>query len=214
MGFKDAGERWNARYRSAAGLLFGEEPNAWLQAQAGHLPPAAKVCCLADGEGRNSTWLAAQGHSVSAFDISEVAIDKLAALAAARGVQVQASVGNADDWIAQIEQADGAESLDAVAAIFIQFADPPLRTRLFRAIGRALRPGGILIIEGYGIRQMRYRTGGPGIAENLYSLALLSTSFPDWATLAGRNVDIDIVEGSAHVGRSHLVSAVLRKPVG
>lgn len=214
MGFKDAGERWNARYRSAEGLLFGEQPNAWLQAQAARLPPAAKVCCLADGEGRNSTWLATQGHQVSAFDISEVAIDKLAALAAARGVTVKASVGSADDWIAQINQPDGAGSLDAVVAIFIQFADPPLRARIFEAIARALRPGGLLIIEGYGIRQMRYRTGGPGILENLYSLSLLNNAFPGWPTLAGRNIDTEIVEGTAHVGRSHLISAVLSKPVG
>ena len=213
MTFKDAGERWNERYRGAEGLLFGEQPNAWLATQAKHLNPESDICCIADGEGRNSTWLAEQGHRVSAFDISGVAIGKLNALASLRGVSVQAEVATSDDWIGKINEPAGADSLDAVVAIFFQFASPDLRARLFAAFDRALRPGGILIIEGYGIRQMQYKTGGPGIAENMYDLAMFSAAFPGWVTLASRDIDTDLTEGTAHVGRSHLISAVLRKPV-
>ena len=36
-----------------------------------------------------------------------------------------------------------------IAAIFIQFAGPALRTRLFEAIQRALKPKGLLLLEGY-----------------------------------------------------------------
>ncbi len=212
MKFTDAVARWDARYRDADGLLFGEEPNEWLRYGAQWLSPGARIECVADGEGRNSTWLAGQGHDVSAFDASGVAIDKLNALAARRHVQVGARVASLEDWIDLSDSAGAAASLDAVVAIFIQFADPALRERLFKAIASVLRPGGLLIIEGYGPRQIVYRTGGPGVLENLYTPTMLPLAFPGWSVLASRDTDKEINEGSGHAGRSHLISAVLRKP--
>ncbi len=206
MSFANPKETWDARYRNADGYLFGSAPNAWLVESAGYLPAGSKVFCVADGEGRNSTYLAGLGHDVHAADISPVAIDKLVGLAAERGVRVQARVATIEEW----DWPDA--SLDAVVAIFIQFAAPAARERLFTDIARSLRPGGTLIIEGYGIRQLRYKTGGPGKAENLYDQALLATSFEGWDVLAARDVDTDVSEGAGHHGRSHLVSAVLRKP--
>ena len=75
-----------------------------------------------------------------------------------------------------------------------------------------LRPGGLLIIEGYGPRQMVYKTGGPGVEENLYTLPLLGEAFAGWSLVHSRDCDAELAEGSAHVGASHLVSAVFRKP--
>lgn len=206
MSFADPRQTWDERYRKADGFLFGTEPNEWLRRSARYLPPHATVFCVADGEGRNSTWLAGLGHHVHAADISPVAVARLQALAQERGVQVHARVEAIDDW------AWPAASLDAVVAIFIQFADPPARTRLFARMADAIRPGGLLIIEGYGIRQLRYRTGGPGIAAHLYSQGLLAQAFDGWQVLAARDVDTEVREGRGHHGRSHLVSAVLRRP--
>lgn len=213
MQFSDAAEKWNHRYRQSDGLLFGDAPNDWLAANAHSLPSAANLLCLADGEGRNSTWLAAAGHRVSAFDISSVAIERLNALAAARGVTVAARVASIQDWVDETCSSQAQPHLDAIIAVFIQFADPVLRKRLFAAIAVALKPGGILIIEGYGQRQLDYATGGPRVIENLYESSLMASSFAGWATLASRDTDKLLAEGSAHAGRSHLISAVLRKPV-
>ena len=41
------------------------------------------------------------------------------------------------------------EAFDVVVAIFFQFCAPPLRTRVFANIKRALKPGGLLLMEGY-----------------------------------------------------------------
>ena len=160
--FEDARETWDRRFAEADGLLFGSEPNPWLAEHHRLLPAGGKVLCVADGESRNGVFLAAAGFDVTAFDISPVAIEKARALAGQRGVEIDLRVADAARWGFE------PDAFDAVVAIFIQFADPDLRERLFAGFRRTLRPGGVLLIEGYGERQLRYRTGGPGIPENLY----------------------------------------------
>ncbi len=205
-GFTDARQTWDARYAKADGFLFGEAPNEWLVASAHHLRHGASVLCLADGEGRNSVWLARQGMNVTAFDISAVGVDRARGYAQRAGVSIDLRVSEIAQWAWE------PVAFDAVAAIFIQFAPPALRTRIFSGIAQTLVPGGLLIIEGYGLRQLTYRTGGPGIAENLYTMPMLVQAFDGWHILASRDVDREVREGSGHSGMSHLISLVLRKP--
>lgn len=47
------------------------------------------------------------------------------------------------------------EAFDVVAAIFVQFADPPMRRFMFERMARALKPGGLVLIEGYTPKQRR-----------------------------------------------------------
>jgi 2-polyprenyl-3-methyl-5-hydroxy-6-metoxy-1,4-benzoquinol methylase len=78
---KDAAQFWDKRF-SQTKYLFGKEPNAYLKNQAPkYMKPGADALCVADGEGRNSVWLAKQGMIVEAFDISQVAIEKARQLA-------------------------------------------------------------------------------------------------------------------------------------
>ena len=116
-GFADPAGTWNKRF-AADGYLFGTEPNAWLREHAGVWSSGQRVLCVADGEGRNSVWLARGGLQVDAFDISDVGVAKARRLAAEQGVDVNFQVADCDgfDW----QEA----SYDGVAAIFIQFADP------------------------------------------------------------------------------------------
>ena len=66
-------ERWNQRY-GEADYIFGTAPNAFLARHAGLFKPGQRALCVADGEGRNSVWLAEQGLEVVAFDFSPVAV--------------------------------------------------------------------------------------------------------------------------------------------
>jgi hypothetical protein len=50
------------------------------------------------------------------------------------------------------------------------------------------------------------------VAENLYTMPMLLQAFEGWRIDASRDLDADLAEGSGHVGRSHLLSMVLRKP--
>ena len=78
--------RWNERF-STQHYLFGEKPNRYL-AEKTALLKKDKALSIADGEGRNSVWLASQGFEVDAFDFSPVAIEKAKNLAAAQHVNV------------------------------------------------------------------------------------------------------------------------------
>ena len=73
--FANAADTWNQRFESED-YIFGTEPNAWLREHAGVWQPGQNVLCVADGEGRNSVWLAGQGLRVDAFDVASVGVAK------------------------------------------------------------------------------------------------------------------------------------------
>lgn len=203
-GFQDPLNTWNQRF-AQDGYLFGESPNHYLQQQAAHLRPG-RALAVADGEGRNGVWLAEQGLAVDAFDFSPVALEKARALAQARGVHA--------NWICRDWQGFDwqPEAWDNVVAIFIQFATPAERTQLFARMHASLKPGGTLVIQGYGLEQLRYKTGGPGKPEHLYDEALLLQAFVGYEMLDLRSYEAVLNEGNGHHGRSALVGLTARKP--
>jgi SAM-dependent methyltransferase len=202
--FDDPAGHWNARY-SATGLLFGEAPNVSL-AERGHLfTPGDRVLCVADGEGRNAVWLAARGCRVTAFDISTVALDKARKLAASHGVELDLRLASVGDW----EWSPG--MFDALVAVFVQFADPTTRAAMFEGFRRTLRPGGLLLLVGYGPRQLEYGTGGPGRIEHLYTEAMLAEAFAGWDVLELERADTVLHEGTGHDGRSDVLVLAARR---
>ena len=203
--YDDARAAWDQRFSKAEGYLFGSEPNRFLAAEAHRLKPGQRVLCLADGEGRNGTFLAGRGQDVLSVDISPVALAKARTLAAERGVALKFEEVNLATWDGPVE------AFDAVVAIFIQFAGPALRGRLFRSIEACLKPGGLLLIEGYRPEQLTYGTGGPPDAENMYTEALLRDAFAAMEILSLRAYDAAIEEGTAHRGMSALIDMVARK---
>jgi SAM-dependent methyltransferase len=201
----DAAETWNRRFQGPD-YLFGTEPNTWLREHVGTLPAGGRVLCVADGEGRNSVWLAQHGFQVEAFDVSPVAVAKARALAAQANVAVDHAVADVDslDW--------PQDTLDGVVAIFIQFADPAMRQRLFSRMAAALRPGGVLLLQGYTPRQLAYGTGGPPVLSHLYTEALLREAFAGLDIVELRAYEAEVHEGSGHHGRSALIGLVARRP--
>ena len=202
--FNAPAQTWNQRF-AAPGFLFGSDPNAWLREHASVWSPDDRVLCVADGEGRNSVWLAEQGLKVDAFDIAEIGVAKARDLAAQRGVTVNFTVADCDDYAWPEEACDG------VAAIFVQFADPALRERLFARMVRALKPGGHLVLQGYTPQQLEYKTGGPPLASHLYTEALLREAFAELDIVSLREYEADLAEGSGHHGRSALIGLVARR---
>jgi cyclopropane fatty-acyl-phospholipid synthase-like methyltransferase len=99
-----------------------------------------------------------------------------------------------------------------VAGIFFQFAAPNERTQLFEKIKQCLKPGGLLIIQGYGKKQLNYNTGGPGKLDHLYDDALMREAFAGFEVLVCNSYETSITEGAGHSGMSALVGFVARKP--
>ena len=196
---------WNARY-GGADFHFGTAPNAFLAREAHRLALPSSVLCVADGEGRNSVWLARQGHRVSAFDLAEAGVAKARRLAAEHGVEVDYAVADIGDWPWH------QRSYDAVVAIFIQFLAPEARGPVFAGMRQAVRPGGLVLLQGYRPEQVDYGTGGPPRREHMYTAAWLAAEFAGWECLHLREHDEDIAEGAGHRGRSALVDLVARRP--
>lgn len=203
--FPAAADTWNARY-TGDDYLFGTEPNTYLRKHAAAVwPPGSEILCVADGEGRNSVWLAKQGMHVDAFDLSEVGVAKARKLAAANGVSVEFNVSSTEDWTWPVDKYHG------VVAIFVQFADPSMRARMFANILRALKPGGALVLLGYSPKQLDYKTGGPGELSHLYTEEMLRTEFAATDIIELHAFEEELSEGERHRGRSAMVGLVTRR---
>lgn len=198
---------WDERYAGDA-YHFGTEPNAFLASQHELLKPGMSCLAVADGEGRNGVWLAQRGLEVLSVDASPVALAKANNLAEQRGVQMHFELADLTRW------EWGEDRFDVIVAIFIQFAPPGMRERMFADIKRSLKPGGLLLLQGYTPRQHEYRTGGPSQVENLYTEPMLREAFADMEILRLREHDDFISEGTGHHGMSALIDLVARKPAG
>ncbi|MDA8129820.1 MAG: methyltransferase domain-containing protein, partial [Betaproteobacteria bacterium] len=189
---------WDERY-ATDDYIFGTAPNQFLESQAALVKPGMRALAVADGEGRNGVWLAERGAQVHAVDFSAAALDKARRLAAARGVTLTFEQADLLNW-------DWPEAAyDLVAAIFIQFAPPPERDRLITGIRRCLKPGGLLVLQGYTPKQVEFGTGGPPSAANMYTSELLRDWFGDWDILHLAEHESVIREGAHHHGMSALI---------
>lgn len=198
--------RWQGRYSEAEGYLFGEAPNRFLKAMRDHLPASGRALAVADGDGRNGVWLAQQGLSVVSLDFSEVAQQKARALAERHGVPLELVCADVHGWGYPVA------AFDVVVEIFAQFSSPADRARKWASMRDALRPGGILIVQGYTPKQLEYGTGGPKSRDRLYTPALLAEGFGDFETLHLVEEEVEMNEGGGHVGMSAVVGLVARKP--
>ena len=199
--------KWNERFLASDDYVFGKDPNAFLVRQATpRIKPGMTVLAVADGEGRNGVWLAEQGCEVWSVDSAPAASERARALAAERGVDMHVLTADATEMDWQERQ------FDMVVGIFFQFANPKLRAQLFEGMKQATRPGGYVLIEGYGLKQLDYKTGGPGIPEHLYTLDLMREHFGDLQIEVLEEYDAELSEGKGHHGMSALVDLVARKP--
>jgi len=198
-------DRWNERY-SKEGYLFGEAPNAFLARQKARLPASGNALAIADGDGRNGVWLAEQGLDVLSVDYSPIAQEKAQRLADRQGVSITTQQVSLYEWDWPVE------AFDVLAAIFFQFASPDQRTLIFDGIRKALKPGGLLLLEGYRPEQVDYGTGGPPHREDMYTEDLLRQHFGDWHIDLLESYDAEVDEGEGHSGMSALIDLVARKP--
>ena len=205
MGFTDATQFWNERFDKKE-FIFGKEPNEYLVEQVSlYLKPNSFVLCIADGEGRNGVWLAKQGMRVTGFDVSDIALSKANQFAADNKVNIQYSLCDTDgfDW--------QTNSYDAVVSIFIQFADPEMRARIFKQVHQTLKLGGLFILQGYTPKQLVYKTGGPSLIEHLYTEEMIRELSQDFEILQLQCYEKELSEGARHIGMSALLGMVAKK---
>ncbi len=195
---------WNERYATEE-YLFGTAPNRFLTDQSHRLPSKGPALAIADGEGRNAVWLAKRGLNVLSLDISPVAQEKASALAAREGVTIETELADILTWTWE------AQRFDLIIAIFVQVVGSAERPTFHRRIEEALKPGGLLILQGYTPKQLDYRTGGPSNVDNLYTAAMLATDFGSMDIMHLCEHEDVMCEGTGHNGPSALVDIIARK---
>lgn len=195
---------WDERFaRHGAG--YGEEPNAYLRAQAtARLKKGMKVLVPGDGYGRNGLWLATQGFDVTTVDVSPVGVERARKSAAAAGVSAKILVCDLNDW--SWPQGE----FDAVASIYLHLpADQ--RTGIHGHILEALKAGGIVILEAFSPAQLQFSSGGPKTVDLLYTAAILRGDFAGAQVLELAETEVELSEGKMHSGRGAVVRGVFQK---
>lgn len=195
---------WDERY-SQPGFAYGTEPNEFLAAVAGRIPPGP-VLSLGEGEGRNSAYLAGLGYRVVAVDQSEVGLTKAQRLVADRDLTIETVCADLEGYL--IEPG-------AWAGIVSIFCHLPRRVRvpLYAAIVRGLRPGGILVLEAYTPKQIGRDTGGPQDPDMTVSLAGLIEELAGLEFVHARELDREVREGAYHTGVASVVQVVGLRPL-
>ncbi|HHJ80767.1 MAG TPA: class I SAM-dependent methyltransferase [Candidatus Tenderia electrophaga] len=194
---------WQARY-SQQGAAYGVEPNAFLRRQAGGLRPGSKVLVVGDGEGRNGVWLARQGMQVTTVDYAQAGIDRALALASESRVNINAVCADLSDW--PWPQAE----FDVVVSIYLHFPST-LRTQMHQCMLAALKPGGQVILEAFNKAQLDYPSGGPPLADALFSADLLAQDFASADIALCQESVVELDEGKYHVGPAAVVRLLARR---
>lgn len=133
---------WDERY-AADDRVWSGQPNPQLVDRVTGTTPG-RALDVGAGEGADAVWLARQGWRVTAFDVSQVALDKAARHALDAGVADLISWQRVDlaTWVGQ------PASYDLVSAQFM-YLDQPGLTTLYRQLAAAVAPGGTLLLVGH-----------------------------------------------------------------
>ncbi len=200
-------EQWESRYATNE-YVFGTEPNYFLAAAKPMLPGKGKALAVADGEARNGVWLAQQGLDVLSLDFSPAAQEKGRQLARERNVHVNFELADVHRW----SYPDS--TFDVVVEIFAQFSTPAERALKWTGMRRALRTGGLLILQGYTPKQLEYATGGPRQLENLYTREMLEQAFAGFKNMRFVEEEREMHEGVRHKGMSAVIGLTAIKMAG
>jgi SAM-dependent methyltransferase len=193
---------WDERYATDE-YVYGTEPNDFLRNEYHRIPKGGSVLCLADGEGRNGVFLAEQGYDVTSVDASCVGLAKARELAGARGVTITTKHADLTDFEM------GEHLWDGIVSIFCH-VPKEVREQLHHSVGRALRPGGVFILEAYTPDQPHNNTGGPPatMSDRLVTEVLLKSELVSCNVIICRELTREIHEGMLHNGHSAVVQCL------
>lgn len=200
----DIGDFWDERF-GGEDYRYGKKANAFVAEHVAQIKAGGRVLCVGDGEGRNGTWLAAQGFEVTSVEPSAVGVAKIRRLAVERDVDIEIVQATLPD---EYVPAEGA--FDAVVLTYIHMPEP-MRQAVHRQVVDALADGGVVLLEAFTPEQIGRGSGGPPSRELMYDADLLRADFVelDIELLDEREVELD--EGHGHAGIGAVVRLLARK---
>ncbi|MCR5511917.1 MAG: class I SAM-dependent methyltransferase [Lachnospiraceae bacterium] len=155
---------------------WGTEPGSFLDELIKLCPctPGKSVLDIGCGEGKDAVYMAEQGYSVTAFDLTENGIKKTVKLAASRGVEVDAYVDDINDF-ATDKQFDIVYSTGTVQYLFDEN-----KKDFFRKLEDITKPDGIVYINVFVEKSFLELPPDWDIEEKMWRSGELFTYFADW----------------------------------
>jgi len=184
---------WDQRYREGAHKWRQPDPfllSAYRKFIAAGRRQPGRALDVAGGVGRHALWLARRGWQVTVADISGVGLEEAGRRARKAGVKVELLAR--DLRSGRLPRG----RFDLVLVFFF------LERKLFPALARALKPGGILLYKTYTLPQRKLNTGGPKDPRFLLKKGELRRAFRDLQVLSYREV----------VGEKAVAELVAQKP--
>ena len=156
-------ERWN-RILTAPTPSFNTEPNAFLVAMTKGLKPGRSLD-VGMGQGRNTIYLAQQGWDSNGFDPADRAVAAAQEQARTLGVKITATVARAEDfdW--------GTNRWDLIVLSYVGARE------YVGNVTKSLRPGGMVIVEGFHRDATKTRPIGGGVVFDTNELPTIFKGF-------------------------------------
>jgi SAM-dependent methyltransferase len=143
MAMSEAQQAWEEHYGERDRVWSGRV-NVRLAELVEPMTPG-RALDLGCGEGADAMWLAERGWHVTAVDVSQTALDRAAADAAARNL-----VDRIDFQRHDLSESFPNGAFDLVSAQFLHSTVPLDRTRLLRRAAEAVVAGGTLVVVDHG----------------------------------------------------------------
>jgi SAM-dependent methyltransferase len=195
--------QWDERYASQE-YIYGTQPNRFLKEKLSQLKPG-KILFPAEGEGRNAVYAASIGWSTDAFDQSVEGKNKAVRLASQKGVSINYFIQDLDNWNPEPDQ------YDCIALIFVHLPEG-LRLQVHQSAIRALKPGGMLILQAFSLNQLPLTSGGPKTAGLLFTKELIESDFKKLTSVNLSETQVFLDEGPLHQGSADVIQLVAQKP--
>ena len=195
--------RWDKKYTND-NYLFGTEGNKFIQENASIFPEKASIAAYAEGEGRNAVYLAAKGYEVTAYDYSEVGLQKAKQLAQANNVSIETKLVDLENDLLLKNHYDGA------ILIFGHFAKEH-QLPILNKVMESIKPDGYFLLEVYEESQVKLDTGGPGDIEHLYNAEQMLHWAKNYHLKHFFTGEVERNEGFRHTGKCHVVQIIIQK---
>jgi 2-polyprenyl-3-methyl-5-hydroxy-6-metoxy-1,4-benzoquinol methylase len=169
MDIDTARQVWNQRYNEQE-YVWTAEANQFLQAHLAALEPGDAID-LAAGEGRNAVWLAEQGWTVTAVDLSPAGLAKASRLAGDRGVTLDLVEADATTY-------QPGRLVDLVVVAYLQLP-PDQRRAVLDHTTTWVKPGGTLFLVAHDVTNVEGGHGGPRSPEVCYRLDEVTEAWSD-----------------------------------
>jgi hypothetical protein len=193
---------WDERYREAE-YVYGKEPNTFFATQIQSLAPG-NLLLPCEGEGRNAVFAALQHWQVVAFDQSVEGQKKCLQLAKDMHCALQYDIADATQFDY------GSEKYDAIGLIYAHFP-PSIRKQIHHSCLKALKPGGVIILEAFTPQQLNYSSGGPKQLDMLYTSEGIRHDFEGASQIEVEALETELSEGPYHKGTAAIVRAIIQK---